>query len=147
MSEITLAQLRSALEKVPGTYPDFVEGELQMAQKTPRNLIMIWEYILNNSTADSSDVILFSTRNILKVKPIDFSFEVRDYTDEYLIISDEKDRVIKLGLFLLERYNRNDKKDFDPHWLVHIYLNKPFMKYDVAMYSMTHSELIDLVTY
>jgi|GEM_PF-2500093 len=144
MSEITLTQLKAALEKIPGTYPDFVECELHIAKKDPRNLIMLWEYILNNPKANSSDIILFSTRNILKVKPIDYSFEVRNCRDEYLIISDEKDRFIKLGLFLLERYNRNDNKESDPRWLVHIYLNKPLMKYDTAMYSMTLSELIDL---
>ena len=144
MSEITLNQLKAALEKVPGTYPDFVEGELHMAKKGEGNLIMLWEYILNDPTADSSDVILFSTRNILKVKPIDYSFEVRERTDEYLIISDKKDRIIKFGLFWLEKYNRGDNKGYYPLWLVHIYLDKLLMKYDTAMYSMTHSELIGL---
>ena len=38
MSEITLAQLKEALEKVPGKYTDFVEGELHIAKKIPEIL-------------------------------------------------------------------------------------------------------------
>ncbi|SFD04601.1 hypothetical protein [Ruminococcus albus] len=144
MSEITLTQLKSALEKVPGTYPDFVESELHIAKKAPRNLIMLWEYILNNPKANSSDIILFTTRNIKCIQPINIDF-VERYDDlYYLTVYDDKNRTIKLGLFLPERYNEKDNKESDHWWLVHLYINTSIVKYDMAMESMLQCELIDL---
>ncbi|MBO4865836.1 MAG: hypothetical protein J5582_04625 [Ruminococcus sp.] len=144
MSEITLTRLKAALEKVPGTYTDFVESEIRLAQQTPRNLIMLWEYILNNPTADSSDIIHFTTRKIMRIQQVDIDFIGR-YNDPYhLTVFDDKTRTIKLGLFLPERYSEKDNKESDHWWLVHLYVNTPIVKYDMAMESMLQCELIDL---
>jgi len=63
------AKLKSLLEKVKDTYPDFVHGGLVTA-KNHNAYDELISFIEGNPNATSSDVVLFSTEEILGIKPV-----------------------------------------------------------------------------
>ena len=64
---------------------------------------------------------------------------------EYVIISDQEDRVIKLGWTRGERYADEVSKGWDPWWDFHVIVKKPCINYDCVSESMMESELLDLM--
>lgn len=65
-----LDKLKQLLENVSDTYDDFVYGIMQTAKKSPKNCEKLYDYIKNNPSANTSEIITFETEEIYGIKPI-----------------------------------------------------------------------------
>lgn len=71
MNKNILTKLELLLENVPDSYPMFVRSGMSMARKKAGYAEKVIEFIENHPTANSSDIIVFETENILGIKPVD----------------------------------------------------------------------------
>ena len=67
---VTREELKTILENVPRSYPDFVEGGLDLGDEYPEYPEKLVDFLRSNPDADASDVVKFETEQILGIKPI-----------------------------------------------------------------------------
>ena len=63
-------KLKTALENVSDSYPDFVKGGLSIVKGNPERASLLLKFIESNPEATTSDIIRFETEKILFIKPI-----------------------------------------------------------------------------
>ena len=63
-------ELKTLLINVPDSYYDFVTGIMAVARKSKDNENQILKYLQDNPAALSSDVVLYVSDHVLKVKRI-----------------------------------------------------------------------------
>lgn len=64
-------KFRNLLESVSDSYEDFVEGGLIEAKDNDKYIELITDYINNNPSATTSDIIQFETEEIFGIKPVE----------------------------------------------------------------------------
>ena len=70
LKELELKELKVLLEKVPDSYPDFVEAGLSEAKNYPTFAGKVTEFIESNPNSTTSDIIKFETEYIFGINPI-----------------------------------------------------------------------------
>ena len=63
---------------------------------------------------------------------------------EYVVLSDLKDRIVKLSWSKGERYAEEATRKSSPWWNFHVIIKTPFIDFDVVSESMQEFELKDL---
>lgn len=62
--------IKDILKNIPLSYPDFVEGGLDLYDEYPEYAKKLDSFLKNNPTANASDVVRFETEEILGIEPI-----------------------------------------------------------------------------